>query len=201
MPDTLTTDTSRIAAWINSGKYDYAQQLAQPERSWMKELGEWVQDFLQRAQDNFVTWNSTQIVAFVVGVLLLCLIIYWFWCHRYQWVGGIAPKVSVVKYEVSEDNIYGINFDEAISQALADQNYDEAVRLIYLRHLRRLSDAQKIVWQPQRTPNAYLAELQQDSDREALRRVTEVYVHVRFGHYSATRAQVENLLNEEGGRP
>lgn len=200
MSDTLSVDTSRVAAWLNSGNYDYAHQLARPERNWWQELMEWLNEHLFEWQTKFENWTPTEVAGLLLGLLLLCIALYWLWRNRYRWTGRFSAPVRPVDYTISDDNIYGIDFDEALSQALRDENYAEALRIIYLRHLRRLSDAGKIEWKPQCTPDTYVYELPPGSDRDALRQLTGEYVRVRFGHYPATREQVEALLNKEGGR-
>ena len=45
-----------------------------------------------------------------------------------------------MEYTVTEDTIYGIDFDAEIARALALGNYNEAARMVYLQTLRWLSD-------------------------------------------------------------
>ncbi|HEY0245357.1 MAG TPA: hypothetical protein VGC01_07320, partial [Mucilaginibacter sp.] len=49
--------------------------------------------------------------------------------------------------ELLED-IHGVNFDEEIEKAVSQHNYRLAVRLLYLKSLKQLSDAGLINWQP-----------------------------------------------------
>lgn len=199
MPDTLTVDTSLIAGWLRSGDYDYARQLARPERNWLQEFGEWLFEQMWKGQHAFSEWTLTQIVGFVVGVVIMCVAVFCLYRNRYRWAGGFFSPAVEVDYDISEDNIYGMDFDAALDRALTDENYAEALRVIYLRRLRRLSDAGKIEWKPQCTPDTYVFELPPGSDRESLRCLTAAYVRSRFGHYSVSREQVENLLSRKGG--
>jgi len=199
MPDTLTVDTSRIAEWLRSGDYDYARQLARPESDWLQELWDWLLRQILQGQRAVSGWTLTEMVGTVVAFLIMCVAIFWLFRNRYRWAGRFFSPVVPVDYDISEDNIYGMDFEEALDRALRDENYAEALRVIYLRRLRRLSDAGKIEWKPQCTPDTYVFELPPGSDRESLRSLTAAYVRSRYGHYAVSREQVENIIKEEGG--
>ena len=94
-----------------------------------------------------------------------------------------------------EDTIYGIDFDAIISQALGREDYREAIRMIYLRTLKALSDSQQIDWQPFKTPSQYVREF----DAAAFRTLTSHFLRVRYGYFEATRQlcdEVEQLGKE-----
>ena len=68
-----------------------------------------------------------------------------------------SPK-NKLPYEVGEDTIYGVDFSGGIADALSRSDYREAVRLLYLQTLKRLSDEKRIDWQPYKTPTQYINE-------------------------------------------
>jgi len=67
---------------------------------------------------------------------------------------------SVSGYTVSDENIHSINFTQAISQAIQNNDYRLAVRLLYLQSLKMLADKNLINWQLNKTNIAYIDELQ-----------------------------------------
>ena len=91
-------------------------------------------------------------------------------------------------YEVEEDTIYGVDFSGGIADALSRSDYREAVRLLYLQTLKRLSDAARIEWQPYKTPTQYLYEVR----LPAFRQLTNHFLQVRYGNFEAT----EELFRE-----
>ena len=110
--------------------------------------------------------------------------------------------------EDTEDTIYGIDFDAVISKALGREYYREAVRMVYLRTLKVLSDGGQIDWQPYKTPSQYVRELSTSSQLSSsaatanpavFRRLTTHFLRVRYGNFPATRElydEVENLGKE-----
>ena len=51
-----------------------------------------------------------------------------------------SDKSNLLEGEVADDNIYGVDFDNEINTAEKKQAYREAVRWLYLKSLRVLSD-------------------------------------------------------------
>ena len=97
---------------------------------------------------------------------------------------------SQLKYEVTEDTIYGIDFKQEIEKALASQNYREAARLIYLQKLRELSDANRIEWRLYKTPTQYTREETSDN----FRKLTNHFLRIRYGNFNTTEALCREMV-------
>src|SRR5689334_7067949 len=64
-----------------------------------------------------------------------------------------------LSFTVSDEDIHGISFEEAIEKAVSEGNLRLAVRLLYLQTLKKLSDRGLISWQINKTNVAYVREL------------------------------------------
>lgn len=95
-------------------------------------------------------------------------------------------------YDVVEDTIYGIDFDQDISRALDCGNLREAIRLRYLQCLKYLSDNEKIDWRIHKTPAQYTREFK-NADFSSL---TRQYVLIRYGDYEATQAIFNDISSK-----
>ena len=130
-------------------------------------------------------------------------------------------------YGDTEDTIYGVDFDTAISQAVGREDYREAIRLVYLRTLKSLSDTHQIDWQLFKTPSQYVRELSASCSQgsgaaaanpataaatanpaaanpAAFRMLTAHFLRVRYGNFPATHAlydDVEKLGKEVSHEP
>jgi len=91
--------------------------------------------------------------------------------------------VDQVPYSESLENIHQINFDEAIENALTVKDYRLAVRLLYLRSLKQLSDANLINWRIEKTNSAYLNELTDVEQRRRFSIVTRQFEYVWYGDF------------------
>jgi hypothetical protein len=86
-------------------------------------------------------------------------------------------------YTESVENIHEINFDEGIANAIAQHNYRLAVRLLYLKCLKQLSDAGQIHWEINKTNNDYINELTHHEQRIAFNLLTRQFEYVWYGGF------------------
>ena len=83
--------------------------------------------------------------------------------------------------------------DAVYAKAMAQKDYYKAVRIVYLRTLRWLSDGNKISWQLYKTPTQYTREYLSVE----FERMTTAFMRVRYGNYQASEELVELLLDLE----
>jgi hypothetical protein len=86
-------------------------------------------------------------------------------------------------YSESAENIHEIDFDKQIEAAISQHNYRLAVRLLYLKCLKQLSDAALIHWQPEKTNSAYLEELGNTSKYSSFKLLTRQFEYVWYGDF------------------
>ncbi len=95
---------------------------------------------------------------------------------------GEAKKIEV-PYTESLENIHEINFDAEIEKAISQHNYRLAVRLLYLRCLKQLSDKNLIHWQLDKTNAAYLFELTDAEQQQTFGVLTRQFEYVWYGDF------------------
>jgi len=98
-----------------------------------------------------------------------------------------------IHYSESLENIHQITFDEEIEKALSQLNYRLAVRLLYLRTLKQLSDAQLIHWQLEKTNSAYLHELTDADQRRSFSVLTRQFEYVWYGDFPVDSRSYQNI--------
>jgi hypothetical protein len=126
-------------------------------------------------------------VLITLGVILL-LLVAWF-VYKTHPALFLHNKPSDSSTE-AEENIYGIDFNAVIHQAVANGDYCQAVRYVYLQTLRHLSDQSLIDWMPQKTPTQYVIEYNKDDFRQ----LTNLFLRVRYGNFEATPAMYDDVL-------
>jgi hypothetical protein len=94
------------------------------------------------------------------------------------------PKVANLAYEESAENIHEIDFDTEIEKAVSVHNYRLAVRMLYLKTLKQLSDKGLIEWQPNKTNTIYVNELADTDQRETFKQLTRQFEYVWYGDFS-----------------
>jgi hypothetical protein len=102
-------------------------------------------------------------------------------------------NIIEVPYTETLENIHEINFDEAIENALAIKNYRLAVRLLYLRSLKQLSDNNLISWKINKTNTTYLNELTNAEQRQQFSIVTRQFEYVWYGDFPVDGQSYQNI--------
>ena len=190
LSDTLSCDSSLLHQYRADEAYNYARELQAPELDWwdwlMSKIGEFLSDlFSIQSKGDF------RIVIYIVIALAFIALIA-FILYRYQFkLFGRAGKVTNENDE--EDNIYGVDFDAVYAKAMVQKDYYKAVRIVYLRTLRWLSDGNKISWQLYKTPTQYTREYLSVE----FERMTTAFMRVRYGNYQASEELVGLLIDLE----
>jgi hypothetical protein len=96
-------------------------------------------------------------------------------------------------YSESLENIHDINFDGEIEKAVTQHNYRLAVRLLYLRCLKQLSDAELIKWQIDKTNSAYINELSNQEQRKVFKTLTLQFEYVWYGEFAIDAPVFKNI--------
>jgi hypothetical protein len=126
-------------------------------------------------------------VAFVVYLILLLIGIDFLKLFK-------KKQASIeISYAESLENIHQINFDEAIDNAISVKDYRLAVRLLYLRSLKQLSDAGLINWKIEKTNSTYLNELKDDEQRRRFSIVTRQFEYVWYGDFPVDGNSFSNI--------
>ena len=80
------------------------------------------------------------------------------------------------------DNIRDINPEELIKKALSIKEYRIAIRILYLKILRNLSDKNIINWKPEKTNREYLYEIKSNSIKEHFEKVIKIFEYIWYGN-------------------
>ena len=100
---------------------------------------------------------------------------------------------SGVPFTESLENIHEINFDEAIENALSIKNYRLAVRLLYLKSLKQLSDNDLIIWKADKTNTAYINELTDIKQKRYFSMMTRQFEFVWYGEFPINGQLYKNI--------
>jgi hypothetical protein len=113
------------------------------------------------------------------------------------------PASADLPYSELDENIHKINFDDGIEKAVGQHNYRLAVRLLYLKCLKQLSDAGQIRWEINKTNNDYINELSNPDQRSAFNLLTRQFEYIWYGEFSIDAAvfkRVNALFYDFTGR-
>lgn len=187
VPDTLCCDTTQIHAWQSDAAYDYQRELMDMQPNLWDWLLAQFGDFLMSLFGSETASSITVPVLIASGLALLSFV-GWFIYKTRPSLFQRNQRLAVGTVE--EENIYGIDFDTTIRHAIDVGDYRQAVRYVYLQTLRHLSDQSLIYWMPQKTPTQYI----QEYDKDDFRRLTNLFLRVRYGNLEATPSMYDNVV-------
>ena len=84
---------------------------------------------------------------------------------------------------MEEENIHEIDFDKDIKDAEQDGDYRRAIRLLFLKVLKNLSDAELIYWDSNKTNYQYLYELKGTNIYSQFVKCVNVFDVVWYGEW------------------
>jgi|GEM_PF-70964 len=186
-------ETARMVQQQSAQSTQSAAQSAQSVQP--AQSAESVQSVHETAPDvdlSFIHSDFFTVLAYIVMISLLALLCYFVWKHRYEIKEWFTRKKGSDTAD-DEDSIYGVDFDARIDEAMTAGDHQQAIRYIYLRTLRWLSDNGLITWKPGTTPWQYSRQLKQAT----MRSMTDTFMRIRYGNYQATSTQVEQMLEWE----
>ncbi len=104
-------------------------------------------------------------------------------------------KEVEVPFQESLENIHEIDFDEQIEKAISSSNYRLAVRLLYLKTLKQLSDRELIVWKAEKTNQTYVLELNNKDQKHDFAALTNQFEYIWYGEFFIDKASFEEINN------
>lgn len=118
-----------------------------------------------------------------------------------------GKAVLATEEEEGRENIHEIDFQAAIAEALKTQEYNKAVRLLYLSALKELSTRELIHWQPGKTNYQYQQELKALHLQAPFRQLGHFFEYAWYGdfrmsegHYQQAEGMYQSLhQNLKGG--
>jgi hypothetical protein len=188
--DTLFYDTAKIARYQANSHFDYNSQLVHRNFSLYDIIVNWFRELIQHLFGNMIAEKYSGTILAVVFVLLIFLLIFFVYKKRPEL---FYREKKPLKYNVEEETIYGVDFNSEINNAVSRNDYQLAVRLVYLQTLKYLSDYKYIDWQTYKTPTEYLYEMKRKEVSEEFRHLTNRFLMVRYGNFEATESTYQTV--------
>ncbi|WP_185957161.1 DUF4129 domain-containing protein [Gracilimonas mengyeensis] len=93
----------------------------------------------------------------------------------------------------TQSNPQKTNYDQLLEQAIADNNYHDAVRLLYLKALQQLSSKSIITWKSDKTNRDYLQEIDTHPSKSPFRDLTLYYEYVEYGDFEIDQLEFKKV--------
>ncbi|RZJ81356.1 MAG: DUF4129 domain-containing protein [Flavobacterium sp.] len=165
------------------------------DRFW-RAVGEWLQRLFsgggKHVPKSGFFFVFLKYAAIVLAVALIVFIVLKIFGLDLKFLTGKSKSVDV-PYEESLENIHEIDFEDHLGNAINAGNYRLAVRLLYLKTLKRLTDKNLIDWLPEKTNQTYVAELNGQTYQTDFADLTLQFEYIWYGDFYIDKASFEPI--------
>lgn len=149
---------------------------------WLLKILDWFNDLKNNILQAIFTRTSVTVVFVILVVALLVGIILRMQNASIRNLFS-RQKLNHDEAEFYEEDVNRMNFEQLIAQAIANKNYRLAVRFLYLKNLKILSDRLIINWNPNKTNYSYLNEIKSESLKSKFQESTLIFDFVWYGEF------------------
>lgn len=141
-------------------------------------------------------WFQTLIWIIIVGGFVTFLIMYLAGSEVGLFRKKSIPVNSQQGEEEMPEDIFAINYQKEIDKAAAQENYRLAVRLMFLRLLKRMSEKNVISYKQDKTNLDYLMQLYSTRYYHDFFRITRHYEYSWYGKFEVSRDAYQQISKE-----
>ncbi len=184
-------DQQKLAQYKKLKDFQYREQVLETERSLWSRFWGW---FWQQISRILGAAGSNQLVRTLLLAALAALVVYVaikiFGSHR---LFAKKSERAALSYDVLNEDIHQIDYETEISKLINEGRYRLAVRLLYLRSLKRLTDASLINWAPGKTNSVYLEELADPALKNPFGLLTRKFDYIWYGDFPVDAQSFEPI--------
>lgn len=183
-------DKQAISNYKDQKEFQYdelqAQQLSLWDRFWM-----WFWNMVGRLLTSAASNSLSRYFFIGLGVaLILYLVIKAIGTEN---IFSKKSKETILPYDVISENIHEIDYEQELKRLISENKYRLAVRLLYLQALKKLSDADLIQWQPEKTNYNYLTEMNKPELKEDFSKLTLQFDYIWYGDFPVDADKFEPI--------
>ncbi len=184
---------STIEGYKQDPDFDY-ERLVEPPQSWWDRFWAWfwlkVTELLSTPEGKTTLWTVFTLLSVVIIIYFISRIT---GMNKTSLFGQAGAPAA---YTTGGENIHGISFDEEIEKAKSVGDYRLALRLMYLKALKKMSDTNHISWQINKTNTDYLNETSGKSWFSVFRSLTYSFEYAWYGELAVTKERFDVLENQ-----
>lgn len=164
-------------------EFQYASDYQSPQSLWNR-FWNWFWNFLNNRITDAASNSATKFISIIIlAGLVIWVVIKFSGVGVLQLFTGKAKSIAL-PYDESLENIHEIDFEPEIEKAITRNDYRLAVRMLYLKCLKKLSDSGAISWQIDKTNSNYIAELENSILKEKFTYLTDRFEIIWYGEFN-----------------
>ncbi|MCL2651842.1 MAG: hypothetical protein FWD60_12590 [Candidatus Azobacteroides sp.] len=166
--------------------YDYYHIKSEGLSIWDK-IAEW----LTKNINPDITSKQVKITLWIItGIVLLILLTI---LYVYRPSLFYVNKKKKINFDVEEDDIHSLDFNQLIKESLDSNRYSDAVRWTYLFTLKMLHERNYVSWEPTKTVNEYVYEMKRQDLKPEFKELSRQFLYYRYGNFEVSQETFEHF--------
>ena len=183
---------SQIKAYSEQKDFDYREQQSGTVTLWDR-FWRWFWEQFYRLSQKTSIRKGFEIFIWVFSFSLILFAIYRITgMERRFFLRGNGNK-RPLSYQEEQIDVHTIDFSRSIQEAIEAQQYRVAIRLMYLKNIKVLSDRNLIEFKPNKTNFDYARELRPSPFGKGFEETTLVYEYAWYGEFPVEKEVFERL--------
>jgi hypothetical protein len=195
---TIVTERPFDPEKLNELKNDDDLQYKEPptiaESLWDRFL-QWLKQIIESIFDNAVSTDWGRVFVYLFGIAVVVVIIMLILKVDAFKVFYAGQGASTVKYNVLDENIHEMDFEQLIREAIDQKDYRRGIRLLFLHALKMLADKHHIQWEQGKTNHDYVAELKAAELRTGFNELSFYFEYAWYGNFTINQELFHKVQN------
>jgi len=182
IPELRIPSKDKIKAYQADKHFDYNESKPTEYPEWMLKIMDWFGDVFGKSLSVVLSRSFlTTVFIILLAVLIIAIILRVQDISLRNLLG--RRKMDTDETEFYSEDVNTMDFESLISESVKTKNYRLAVRFLYLKNLKALSDRLIINWNPNKTNYSYQYEIANDSLRSEFVESTRIFDFVWYGEF------------------
>lgn len=177
--------TEKLTTYKKDPAFNYIEKTA--PSGWWQRFKHW---FYDKLANLFINRKSSLVLKWLVillGASALIFLVYKLSGMNIMHIFERQSRSDRTQLVDPTENIHAIDFDVALQQAIESNNFKSAIRLLYLKSLKELTDKQYIDWQPGKTNQTYIQELNEKPFQDNFALLTNQFEYTWYGDFTVQK--------------
>ncbi|MBF8150795.1 DUF4129 domain-containing protein [Winogradskyella sp. F6397] len=189
----------QLEAYKADDDFNYLE--VEPEENILDKAYRWFQNILRKFWEAiFGVGTASGFLYFVFKILpylllgfLVFLLVRFFLKVNSNNLITKAKQQGSILFSEEEQIIKNEDIPALINEAINQKNYRLAIRYYYLLSLKYLTESDSISWQPQKTNEDYIQEIDKEHIKTDFKNITRIYDYVWYGEFTVDAFKFETL--------
>jgi len=177
-----------IQNYLNDPDFQYDREIAKPPESLWQRILRWIYEFFRLVNKG---GKPLEYIIYVLLFVILLIVIFKLLGLDYQTLVLRKKKTTVGDIPVFEEDIHTLDIQALIDESIRNRHYRFAVRWLYIKLLKTLSEKDMIEWEINKTNTDYARELRNTDRYKPFNRLTFIFEYVWYGEFEPDK---EGLL-------